>query len=92
MAKGTIMYTLVNYFDVWGNEEDGWEVNDCCVEREHIPFHADVKDEEILDFLVENKFLITSDPNRVGIRDDGSNLEVYEQGTEMPLFGLVLEM
>ena len=92
MAKGTITYTLVNYFDVWGNEEDGWDVNDCCVEREHIPFRANFELSEVLDWLVENKFLVTSDPNRVGIRDDGSNLEVYEQGTEMPLFGLVLEM
>lgn len=25
-------FRLVNYFDVWGNEEDGWEVNNLCTE------------------------------------------------------------
>jgi hypothetical protein len=24
--------TLVNYFDVWGNKKDGWEINNLCTE------------------------------------------------------------
>ena len=27
---GLDVYRLVNYFDVWGNEKDGFEVNDLC--------------------------------------------------------------
>lgn len=25
-------YRVINYFDVWGNEKDGWEVNNLCEE------------------------------------------------------------
>lgn len=25
---------IVDYFDVWGNQEDGWEVNDVIVHRD----------------------------------------------------------
>lgn len=26
-------YSLINYFDVWGNAKDGWEVNNLCTEK-----------------------------------------------------------
>ena len=27
-----MFYTLINYFDVWGNAADGFEVNNQCIE------------------------------------------------------------
>ena len=29
-------FVIVNYFDVWGNARDGWEVNNQCRESRHI--------------------------------------------------------
>lgn len=31
--KNERRYRLINYFDVWGNAEVGYEVNDLCVEE-----------------------------------------------------------
>lgn len=28
----TIQAKLVNYFDVWGNKKDGWDINNLCTE------------------------------------------------------------
>lgn len=50
-----IRVRLVNYFDVWGNEVDGWQVNDLCAEWErHVP---DLEDATLLQLLVAEGFL-----------------------------------
>jgi hypothetical protein len=37
--------TLVNYFDVWGNKKDGWEINNLCTEGIiELPENFDKKD------------------------------------------------
>ena len=45
-------WALWNYFDVWGNEEDGWDVNDLCKEREGLEIPE--RDDEIIDFLIND--------------------------------------
>ena len=45
------LYTLVNYFDVWGNEEAGWEVNNLCKEREHLRISNTATQADILALL-----------------------------------------
>lgn len=54
-------YSLINYFDVWGNAKDGWEVNNLCTEKTGITITDDATDKEILDYLVHVGFLATSD-------------------------------
>ncbi len=46
---------LVNYFDVWGNEEEGWQVNDLCAEWER--YVPDLEDETLLQLLIDEGFL-----------------------------------
>ena len=69
-------YSLINYFDVWGNEKDGWEVNNLCTEETGIIITNDATDKEILNFLVRIGFLTTSDMRKVRI--DTSNFDMME--------------
>ena len=50
-------YKLIDYFDVWGNAEDGWEVNDLTTVEDDIVIAEDSTDEEIIDFLVRIEYL-----------------------------------
>ncbi|MBS5368967.1 MAG: hypothetical protein KHY19_05845 [Coprobacillus cateniformis] len=43
-------YKLVDYFDVWGNEEEGWEVNDLCTIFDDLYMEDDITDEDIIDY------------------------------------------
>ena len=45
-------YKLIDYFDVWGNATDGWEVNDITTVEDDIILAEDLTDEEIIDFLI----------------------------------------
>lgn len=44
-------FDLIDYFDVWGNEEDGWEVNDQSVVEEKIWISDDTTEEELFNYL-----------------------------------------
>jgi len=44
---------IVNYFDVWGNSEEGYEVNESCVEETGIYIADDDTDEIIIQKLVD---------------------------------------
>ena len=69
-------YSLVNYFDVWGNAKDGWEVT----------ITDDATDKEILDYLVQIGFLATSDMRKVKIdTTDGDMMEIYAVKGMQPL-------
>lgn len=47
---------LINYFDVWGNKTDGWEVNNLCNEGE-IELPETFTDKDILKSLKAVNFL-----------------------------------
>jgi hypothetical protein len=51
-----VKYTLINYFDVWGNEGDGFEVNNLCKEGE-IELTESPDDQEILTALIDFGFI-----------------------------------
>lgn len=78
-------YRLINYFDVWGNAEDGYEVNDLCVEETDIFIADDSTEQEILSFLVKIGFLATDDPEKVCVNWDGDMIEIEATETGMPL-------
>lgn len=81
-------YTLINYFDVWGNAKDGYEVNNQCVVERGIFISDTATDKEIANFLKSAGYLNTSDLRKVTIVDDGENLEIYQKRGMLPLFCL----
>ena len=50
-SKQHTLFTLVNYFDVWGNEDDGWEVNNLCNERENLRLSNNATQADVLALL-----------------------------------------
>lgn len=47
---------LTHYFDVWGNEQTGWDVNDARIVWDHI-WTSKLDDETLLDILKNTGFL-----------------------------------
>ena len=47
---------LINYFDVWGNEKDGWEVNNQCIEWDDI-WTSELDNKTLLKILKNTDFL-----------------------------------
>ena len=82
-------YSLINYFDVWGNAKDGWEVNNQCVEFDDLVITDDATEKDILKYLVSIGFLATSDRRKVKIDDLGDYMEIYAVKGNMPL-GLLM--
>lgn len=82
-------YELINYFDVWGNAKDGWEVNNQCVEFDDLVITDDATEKDILNYLVSIKFLTTSDRRRVRIEEYGAEMmEIYEVKGHRPIASL----
>ncbi len=88
MAKAR-KYRLVNYFDVWGNAKDGWEVNNQCIEFDDLWITDDTTEKEILKYLMDIHFLSTCDRRRVRIDDYAMDvMEIYAVKGHMPLGSL----
>lgn len=86
-------YSLINYFDVWGNDKDGYEVNNLCVEKTGITISYDATEKEILDYLVQIGFLNTSDMRKVRINTlDEEMMEIYAVKGMQPLGRLEREV
>lgn len=49
-------YQLINYFDVWGNEDEGFEVNNQCIEFDDLIISDDSTNEEIFQFMKDISF------------------------------------
>jgi len=83
-------YRLVNYFDVWGNEKDGYEVNNSSIEFDDLIILDNAKEKEILNYLVSIGFLTTSDRRKVRIVDNGDFLEIEAVKNNYPIGRLEL--
>lgn len=83
-------YSVINYFDVWGNEKDGWEVNNQCIEFDDLWLSDDITPKEICEYLKKIGLLATSDMRRIAVTDWGDLIEINEKKTNMPLFGLLM--
>lgn len=81
----TRKYRLINYFDVWGNEKDGYEVNNLCTEADDLWIDDDSTLKEIAKFLVQIGFLVTSDMRKLYLEDDGTYIEIYQKKGMYPL-------
>ena len=87
------MYKLIDYFDVWGNETDGYEVNDKIDTNIVLEIPYDVTDEELISKLVNVGFLgnnATVENVRIEWSDE-TFCELFEMKTDLPLCCLVLE-
>lgn len=81
-------YTLIDYFDVWGNEKDGWEVNDQHIVCDDLYIDDDATDKEICRYLANFGYLAHSDMRKLYVEDLGDTIEVYKKKGMMPLCGL----
>ena len=80
------VYDLINYFDVWGNEEDGWDVNNVSRDETDIWIDDDTTDEELVDFLIDDVgFLSPSARGKVAVWNDGDMIEFEVKETGEPL-------
>ena len=64
-------YKLVDYFDVWGNPIDGYEVNDLTTVEEHIYIDDDVTEDEIVEYLFQIEYLRTTEGVKLYYYGDG---------------------
>ena len=78
---------LINYTDVWGNQEDGFEVNNLCYEDIFIEIEEDsVSNKDILETLWGMGFLKTADVDLYEVFDDSYIIEFFAKETGEPLF------
>ena len=79
-------YRLVDYFDVWGNEEDGFEVNNLAVIEDDITISDDATEQDILDLLYNMEYLNTKDPSKINVEMfDPDMIELFDAKTECPI-------
>lgn len=53
-------WVLIDYFDVWGNEEDGWDVNNLTKIDLDISLSENYTHAEVIDILKEKGYLTLS--------------------------------
>lgn len=86
------MYKLIDYFDIWGNQKDGYVVNDQIDTHIRLDIPYDATDEELVRELVDVGFLgnnATTENVRVEWSDEAF-CELFEMETDYPLCCLVL--
>ena len=80
------VYDLINYFDVWGNAEDGWDVNDVSRDETDIWIDDDATNEEIVDYLIDQVGFLSPDARGgVEVWNDGDMIEFSVAETGEPL-------
>lgn len=79
-------YKLIDYFDVWGNAEDGWEVNDLTTVEDDIVIVEDSTDEEIIDFLIQIEYLKPEARENVHLESyDNEMIEIVQTKDDYPI-------
>jgi hypothetical protein len=82
-------YKLVNYFDVWGNQKDGYEINNLCTEIEGIVLVDGCQDTDLLKYLKSIGFFKKHVRlNMLSIEDYscmGDYIEISEKRTGKPI-------
>ena len=79
-------YKLIDYFDVWGNATDGWEVNDLTTVEDDIVITEDSTDEEIIDFLVRIDYLKPEVKELVYLESyDNEMIEIVQTKDDYPI-------
>ena len=82
----TMRFQVVDYYDVWGNEVDGWDVNDISREDYYIDLVFDNTDEEIIEKLVEVGYLNKESVDNIAVDWlDDTMIELTLKENWMPL-------
>jgi len=81
-------WTLINYFDVWGNKIDGYEINNQCVEADDIVITDSASDDDIINYLQIAGYLNTNETSLFEVYCDGDFIEICVRETGMPLYSL----
>ena len=79
----TMKFQVVDYYDVWGNETDGWDVNGISREDCYIVLVFDNTDDEVVEKLIEVGYLCSDAIDHVNIDwldDTMIELTVKENG------------
>ena len=77
-------WTLTDYFDVWGNEVDGWEVNDVSIWSDNIELEDDMTDKEIINQLIEIGYLSPRARDQIKLIDGGDWIEIEFSDSDKP--------
>ena len=83
MKDELMKFQVVDYYDVWGNETDGWDVNGVSREDCYIDLVFDNTDDEIIEKLVEVRYLNADAVDHVNVDwldDTMIELTVKENG------------
>ena len=83
MKDELMKFQVVDYYDVWGNETDGWDVNGVSREDCDIDLVFDNTDDEIIEKLVEVRYLSVDAVDHVNVDwldDTMIELTVMENG------------
>lgn len=80
-------WQLIDYFDVWGNAEDGWEVQNQCITKNELLISESATDEEILRMLADIHYLKSSSVAK--LEDHIDSIEIIAIQNDMPLGKLV---
>lgn len=88
-----MMYKLIDYYDVLGNEEDGYEVNNLNTVVTGIEITNDATDTDIINYLKSINFLSEkATTETVELDGDDFYIELTEKETGYPLGRLEREM
>jgi hypothetical protein len=82
-------YSLINYFDVWGNKKDGYEINNQCIEFSDLIIVDSATNKDIVKYLYDIGFLSTHDMRRIDVINHGDLIEVYSKKDAMPICALL---
>ena len=83
-------YKIVDYFDVWGNPVDGWEVNNLTsyydTDETCLRISEDATDEEIIDFLIQINYLKPEAKELVYLESyDNEMIEIVQAKDDYPI-------
>ncbi len=87
-------YKLIDYYDICGNEKEGYEVNNLCTWITDIEIADDATDADIINYLKSIKYLnerATTETVELS-GDDDFYIELTEKETGRPLGRLEREM
>ena len=82
-----MIYTLINYFDVYKEADGTWAVNNQCAEADGVVISETATDKDICTYLYNNGYLTTNDMRRLEVIENGEIIEVYQKKDFVPLFG-----
>lgn len=83
-------WRLLDY-DVWGNEKDGYEVNEAIPILTGITITDDATDKEIVTYLYNVRYLKTKDMRKIRLENDTDWIEIYQKKGNLPLGRLEVE-